>query len=414
MQSAAGLMVCSCLEGSAMRWKKPLPEYILAEFTSADITGLLNALIAEEIALKNIQHRNELTVRITLNSRDYRMASLLAKKYGAEVNRCQTFGIATITQRFIKRPVLTMFLLTMLFLTCYVPGRIFFVNVQGNAQVPERYILQAAAECGIDFGASRRAVRSEIMKNRLLEKIPQLQWAGINTYGCTAIISVREKNLEKKGNEPNYPVSSIVASRDGVIKSCTVFRGNVLCSVGQVVRAGQRLVSGFLDYGIVMQTTCADAEITALTIRDLDVVSPVCTAIKGDVQKRNTVYSLKIGKKLIKLRKDSGNLDATCGKIYSEEYLCLPGGFQLPVSIIKETEIRYDTGQIVSSDVDAGEWLKGAAEAYLRSAMISGEIISADAEVTLEKAYKLRGRYICQEMIGITKHEETIPKDDVK
>ena len=82
--------------------------------------------------------------------------------------------------------------------------------------------------------------------------------------------------------------------------------------------------------------------------------------------------------------------------------------------IIKETEIRYDTGPIVSSDVDAGEWLKGAAEAYLRSAMISGEIISADAEVTLEKAYKLRGRYICQEMIGITKHEETIPKDDVK
>ena len=40
-------------------------------------------------------------------------------------------------------------------------------------------------------------IRSEKVKNSLLQRIPQLQWAGINTDGCVAVISVREKTAIK-------------------------------------------------------------------------------------------------------------------------------------------------------------------------------------------------------------------------
>ena len=47
--------------------------------------------------------------------------------------------------------------------------------------------------------------------------------------------------------------------------------------------------------------------------------------------------------------------------------------------------------------------------------MISGEIVSADAEVTPNAgAFYLQGRYACMEMIGQIKYEEFIPKDDEK
>lgn len=398
-----------------MKYHSILPGRISAEVISADISSFLNALAAKGIHLHNIQYRDELSVRITIDRNDYRNFIILSEKYGAVVKKKGYNGAFPIVNRFIKRPVLLIFLITVFLLSCYVPGRIFFLYVDGNTQVPERYILEVAEECGISFGAKRRLVRSEIMKNRLLEKIPQLQWAGINTSGCTAIISVREKTTSNKEVATKHQVTSIVASRDGIIQSCTVQQGNALCTVGQAVKAGQVLVSGYLDCGIITKTMQADAEIKALTFRNLEVISPRASIVKGIEQGGKTRYALRIGKKLIKFYKDSGNLDTTCGKIYLEEYIHLPGGLRLPVAIVKETEFSYIGAEEKLTASDAGEWLTDFASNHLRNTMISGEIISADAEVIPDAdAFSLQGRYACMEIIGQVRHEEFIPKDDGK
>ena len=387
------------------------PEYIIAEVTSADIANLINKLVANGISLEDVRYTDALTVRITLRRQAYLQLVLLADKYGASVRRIRKLGLFLLVKKFLKRPVMTLFSLLVFLLACYVPGRVFFLSVEGNVQVPDKYILEVAERCGIGFGAKRRLVRSEIMKNQLLESIPQLQWAGINTYGCTAVISVREKTISEEPKEVNYPVSRIVASRDGIIQSCTVFQGSAQCVVGQAVKAGQILVSGYLDCGIIIKTTRAEAEIKALTVRDLTVVSPAATAVRGELQTRKANYSLKIGKNLIKFYKDSGNLDTTCGKIYSEEYVCLPGGFRLPIAIVKEDIIYYDTSRGEEPVIDSGEWLKDFAESYLKREMISGEIISENAEITANTAvFNLWGRYTCSEMIGRVAKEEIIPK----
>ena len=392
-----------------------LPGNIIVEITSADISVLLNRLVSRGVQLLNIQYCDDLTIRATVKREDYQELVACTEKLGAVVKKKANFGVISIANRFIRRPVLMAFILLVFSLSCYVPSRIFFINVEGNSRVSERYILQAAEECGIDFGAKRRLVRSEIMKNRLLEKIPQLQWAGVNTSGCTAVISVREKTITEKQNESKHLVTSIVASRDGIIQNCTVHQGNALCAVGQAVKEGQVLVSGYLDCGIITKTTQADAEIKALTFHNLKVVAPCPTIVKGIRQRVKSKYSLRIGKKLIKFYKDSGNLHTTCGKIYSEEYIHLPGGFRLPIAVVKETEVYYSEtgGELPVSD--SGEWIKEFANNHLKNIMISGEIVSADAEVVPDAgAYYLEGRYACMEMIGQIKHEEFLPKDDGK
>jgi len=170
-----------------------------------------------------------------------------------------------------------------------------------------------------------------------------------------------------------------------------------------------------LDCGIITKTTQADAEIKALTFRDLEVAAPHPTVMKGSKQETKTKLALRIGKNLIKFYKDSGNLDATCGKIYTEEYVYLPGGFRLPVALVKETEVYYSEGGGELPVSDAGEWVRDFANNHLKNTMISGEIVSADAEITPEAgALYLYGRYACMEMIGQIKYEEFIPKDDGK
>ena len=313
----------------------------------------------------------------------------------------------------VKRPVLLVLFCVLLIMFSYLPGRILFISVEGNEIVPANRILEAASECGIRFGASRRQVRSEIVKNELLQKVTQLQWAGINTNGCTAVISVREKAPQSKTEEKTSQISSIVASRDGVIQNCTVYQGNPLCTVGEAVKAGQILVSGYIDCGIVTKTTQANAEIEALTFRDLEVVTPISTASRGAIRNKKTNYSLRLGKKRIKLYKDSGNLHTTCGKIYSEEYVQLPGGFSLPIAIVKETLIEYEESQETQTSTDMESWLTDFTETYLQNTMIGGQVISAQTEVNpMDDICYLYGKYTCIEMIGQVRYEQMIGNGD--
>ena len=251
------------------------------------------------------------------------------------------------------------------------------------------------------------------MKNALLHKIPDLEWAGINTSGCTATISVKEKTAINIKQEDNNQVSSIIASRDGIIQSCTVYRGNSLCTVGQAVKAGQKLVSGYMDSGLVIQTTRADAEINAYTFRELCAISPMPSYQRGEIVDIKTKYQIFIGKKSINLYNDSGNIDTNCGKMYERKYICLPGGFTLPVGIVKETILHYDEkAEMQDSDRDE-KWLEEYAGRYLQSQMVAGTIISSQIrEEHTQDALAISGEYACLEMIGQVKYEQMLIKGD--
>jgi len=384
---------------------------LILELTSADCVALLNA--CKQIKLQDVIYCDDLTLRVTVNQFEYKKLLEIAEKQGASVKVLRKTGIYWTCLSLLKRPVLLTFISFILALGLFLPSRILFITVEGNSTIPSKEILEAAADCGIAFGATRRQVRSEKMKNALLHKIPQLQWAGINTAGCTAVISVKEKTTQQDKTEPWKYVSSIVASRDGIIQSCTVYQGNPLCAVGQAVKAGQTLVSGYQDCGIVIKATQANAEIKALTFRELELISPLPTTIRGEKRVEKTNYSLRIGKKLIKFYKDSGNLDTTCGKIYLENYVQLPGGFELPIAIVRETYVYCAEAQDIQTTQDGADWLAEFAASYLQSTMIAGEILSAqtDSEST-EGAYLLRGMYACMEMIGQIKYEQMIEKGD--
>lgn len=396
-----------------LHWQAFMGEIHL-EITSADCASVLNALASSGVSLQNVTYCNDLIIQLSIFRSDYQKIRRLCNSQGVSVKILRKTGLYWIGKAFLKRPALLCSLMFFLILATFLPTRVLFIFVEGNSTIPTNLILEAADECGIRFGAVRRDIRSESMKNALLQRIPQLQWAGINTSGCTAVISVREKTMSEFQQDENMQVSSIVALRDGIIQNCTVFQGNPLCSVGQAVKAGQMLVSGYSDYGIVTKATRASAEIKALTFREITAVSPKASVERGNLRHAIGKFSIRIGKKLINLYKDSGNLDTTCAKIYSEEYVHLPGGFQLPVAVIKETLLYYGEDSQVETVIDSEDWLAASAQAHLESIMIAGEVISAQTQITTDAdAYYLEGKYACMEMIGQIKYEQTIVEDGV-
>lgn len=388
-------------------WKSLAGVYTL-EITSASPSDMLKAVSDLGITLFDITYVDDLRVRGNIYKFDFEAVKSCLLKRGETHRIVRKKGIYWSAASLVRRPILVTGLAVFFFMVLFLPTRVLFVRVEGNEKIPAKLIIEKADICGIGFGASRREVRSEKMKNALLSAIPELQWAGVNTSGCVAVISVQERSTVDK-DSPKHGVSSIVAARDGIIRNLTVLQGNALCKVGQAVKRGQVLVSGYTDCGIVIKGEVADAEITAQTLRYLTAAAPASYEERVNVLKQEMQYYIRIGKNIINLCKDSGISDASCVKMYEETYLTLPGGFQLPVSLITEQLVYYDSEIKTSLPDENADWLKDAADAYLRGEMLAGEILDSHTDVYLqEDVYRFAGYYSCLEMIGQVRSEEIV------
>ena len=370
------------------------------EVVSADVFSFLTAANAQGLELRDVELPDGLTVRFSLpRSRMKRLAALTARR-GENMRVLRRRGLWWKLAALGKRPVLAGGLGLLTALALFLPTRVLRVEVEGNTTVPDARILEAAADCGIGFGAARRVVRSERVKNSLLEAMPELSWAGVNTFGSRAVITVRQREQEPEEGE-GPAVSSIVAARDGFILSCQAERGTALCAPGETVTEGQVLISGATDCGLCTIFTRASGEVFAATDRKIWAVTPSeClkeTGRGGD----KVIYSLIVGKNRLNFHKNSGISQSTCGRMVTEYILTLPGGFALPVRLLKETVTARDLEQSQVAEEDAAAMLEAFAREYLSGQMISGTVTAALETVSAEDGrWVLAGDYACTEMIG--------------
>lgn len=375
---------------------------VVLELTSADIPAALRATAQAGITLFDVQQRDDLTVRLCIRRQDMTALSRLAERRGESIKQIRRLGVYWRYRRLWNHPVLLVGIMIMVIATVYLPMKVLFIQVEGNAALPTQLILEKAEECGIAFGADRGVIRSEKVKNALLDAVPQLQWAGINTTGCVATITVRERR-ETVREETIAGIASIVAARDGVIRECTVSRGKAVCKVGQAVQAGEVLISGYTDCGIAILSCIAEGEVYAETNRQLWAVTTEKATVRGDEAGGEIKFSLLIGKNRINFYEDSGILDATCVKMVSEYKLTLPGGFQLPVTLVREEWTWYNCREAENSTAE--ETLRCFAPDYMTGQMLAGQILSQQETVD---GCALYGNYICLEMIGQIRYEEII------
>ena len=375
----------------------------------ADPAGMITLLEQKCVELRDVRLPDELTLIAQIPRGQWSRVQTVCDKTGVDLQEIGRKGVFWRFQELWHRPVLVFGMILVLLIGFYVPSRIFFIRVEGNVTIPQRLILETAAQCGIRFGANRREVRSEKMKNALLEAMPQLQWAGVNTNGCVAVISVRERQKPEVTEKPGA-VGSIVAARDGVITQITATRGNSLCKVGQAVKAGEILISGYTDCGISIRADSAKGEVFALTERQITAICPTTRQFRGDASGQEVKYSLIIGKNRINFYFGSGISHTTCVKMYEENYMTLPGGFQLPVVLVKETILQYPAEEGV---LPPREGMPEAfARNYLTGQLVAGRILTEAIQRTEEEqAVILHGQYACNEMIGLFREEEIIKPD---
>ncbi len=384
-----------------------LTNQVRVKLISSDLPARFRYMNAQGIDLEKLCQVDYITATFVLRRKDYLSIKQYLASKGDTVTILASKGMFNFFDGIVKRPILLVTIALLLFLTFWVPTKVLFVRVEGNACVSSSHILQCAENAGIRFGASTRPLRSEKVKNSLLQQIPELSWVGINTKGCVATITVAERQISQTAPEEKGAISSIVSSRDGQITDITVTAGNALCKIGDVVTKGQILISGYTDCGIKIQATHAKGEVFGTTKYENTLIFPREYAAKGARTAKTRNIFLQIGKKQIKIWKGSGISGAICDKMYASYYLTLPGGFQLPCGVQVEKCTYYCADTATIPPEQAQLIMQEQSRLYLLESMISGHILSQTQAFSQEDgAYLLSGRYTCQEMLGRIQYEQ--------
>ena len=111
-----------------------------------------------------------------------------------------------------------------------------------------------------------------------------------------------------------------------------------------VNRGGELVISGVVDterQGV--RLVHGMGQVWARTWYDLSVLVPLQTTKRTQQEGETTRIWLDIGKKQINLYAKGSMLPADCGKILHYGAVCLPGGFRLPLTVVTEQTVRYQT-----------------------------------------------------------------------
>ncbi len=368
------------------------------ELVSAEPGQALTDCTMHGISLRNPILAAPLTLRFTMTKAHWKKLQTLSEQRGETCTMVREWGLKVSAQRWKSRMPFWVALILISMVALYLPKRVLFLRVEGNRQVSDREVLEAADACGLHFWTKSAQIRSEELKNSLLSLIPELQWAGVNFSGSVATISVTER-LDAEPIKDRQQLTNVISARDGIVVEMSILGGQAQCRLGQAVRQGELLVSGCVDHEHRIQYTQADAEIYALTQHGIETVIPEKTAEKHYTGKTEKSYSILLGRKRINLSRNSGISTGSCDKMIERITWPLPGDYTLPCNLLVETKTYYTLEPAPAPE--SQETLEDAAVRFVKQGMLAGEILSTNTRsFQVNGAYTLKMTSSCREMIA--------------
>lgn len=379
------------LQGDVLlRVESPFPERVL------------NLCGVHGVAFWDLRWLDETTFTIRTTRQGARQLKQAVRSIACTVTAERERGVPVFLRRFQKRYVLLAG--GILFAVLMICGHIFIwdFEVEGNETVPTETILHALEDYGVKVGTLSLSVDQEDLRNHVLLKLHDVSWMAVNVRGCTAHVQVVERHRPP-------PIvcdaerSNVVARKAGLVTRVEALGGHAQVMVGSVVTEGQLLISGVTDFDAVgVRLSHGMGKVWARTWYEMSVSVPLQTAEKTGVGKKVTHIAFDFGKHRINFCGKGSITGDDCDKIIRYRPWTLPGGYRLPVTLVRETVTQYD----IAACKRAKEEAQQEGEAELLQALQA--MLSEDAAVENTKfSTSQQGNYLlvllraeCIEQIG--------------
>lgn len=342
------------------------------EVCGAYVEGLLNAAALEAVELWDIECVDDFTLRVNVYEPDYRRLQAIAEKCMCQLKTISLKGGSKDRKMIKRRWGLLAFLLVSAALLFVSSLFVWEIDVVGNEKLSRGQVLRALSRSGVDLGSYRYSISADLVRSSMMQQLPELGWMTVNINGSRAVAVIVERQEKPEIYAQSDP-ADIVAAKTGIIKRMSVENGKPVVSPGASVLEGELLVSGVMDsLSNGSKFVRAKAKVMADTWHELSAVCPEEEELKEPGLLSHSRFAIIFGKRRINLYFDSGKAIDGCDKIIREYKLGVEGLFALPVTLVREELIPYETqpGRAYDSSAMAGQLEKQLLDS------VEGEVLS--------------------------------------
>lgn len=271
-----------------------------------------------------------------------------------EYEATNTLGLLGLWRRTRYKAVGAVSIFIMLVFTLFISSLVWDIRVEGNERIPDSKIICDLAKAGLSVGDFWHLVDRSRVETEYLSSSRDVSWININRRGTVAYITVVEAEEGNLTDEPVAPsgYANIVATEACVIEEITVKRGVAEVKVGDVVEAGDILISGVMPEESGGGFCFAEGEVIG-RVSDTVLVNVSRNYDKRTVSKeRISEIRVNFFKFSLNIFKKYGNRDESCDIIEDIKTLSLSEKAKLPIEIITTYTVEYDAEEQRYSDAE--------------------------------------------------------------
>lgn len=221
---------------------------VTVELIGGNVSSLINTAQAAGVSVWDIAWQKNGHAVCSLYVRDFRRFRKIARSAGVKFHILHKRGFPFILVRIQRRKFFALGFVVFLIALIVMSNMVWDVDVEGNETVPDKEVLRIAREAGVYPGQLQfRLEDNDTIQRKLMLEIGDASWVGVRVQGTRAIITVVEKRRidEQEQTEESGGPYDLVAKRSATIADLSgVETGRVLVDYNQIVKKGQKLVSG--------------------------------------------------------------------------------------------------------------------------------------------------------------------------
>ena len=321
---------------------------IRVEAAGAYPERLINLCAARGLAFWELEWVDGTTIRLTVSFWHWKRLRALARRAMCELTMLRSDGLPAAALRMRRRYVFLAGGALCLLTLCVLSRFVLVVEVTGNERVAGAVILAELERQGVRPGAYIPSLDVKAIANRALMELDELSFLAVNLNGCRAEVVVREAEAPPELLDQDTP-ADVTAAAAGIVLDVQATAGQALVEEGDTVVEGDVLITGFIDLpepaysetdaGIYV--VHASGTVTARTWRTLRAVLPLTAAVKEHTGESVTLWSVRLLGRRVNFYQNSGISYDRYDKIIQTDVLTLPGGWELPFSVTRETARAY-------------------------------------------------------------------------
>ncbi len=310
--------------------------YTVFKVATDDIPTLANRLLGLGITAK-IKKNGACEIR----ARD---AKRLRSALG-DISFCESKmrGLPGFLYRNRKRYGTAAGIVIALFILIYSSGSVWDVRISGGDDAMNAQVAEMLEDMGLTLGARWSALDKNKIEARLLSASDSVAWVNINRRGTVAYVTLRCKDTGVEDPDGKNTYSNVTASCDAIIEEISVVSGYATVKPGDVVRAGDILISGIIPGELGGGFCHAEGTVIGRVSNRISVSVSEYSEEKIYRSQSEIHTEYKILGFSINILKNSRNSDSKCDIIEYKNRIELFGKYKLPIEKRVSAKIPYDT-----------------------------------------------------------------------